>query len=255
MKTSSPEQPKPPDPLSILLIGPPGGGKTTLALQFPSVCVIDIDSFLDGPSRFIRTKDAKLAFSYDPVLKDDEGNVLGLEKGYDRLIEKTDLLIKDKTFKTIIFDSLTMLDEIIAAKIMHDQKRNTLEFRDYDTLRSCLLRVLVSKTRHLNRTVIYIVHEKDKEETDPRNVMNKIVTAHEPTVRGSVGKALGGFFSDVWRCSSSSLGNTVEYRVDVNKTSKDTDLKNSVGFPVEGFKTKHGELMFDKIKPYLNGKI
>ena len=48
MQLSTPEKNKPREPKSILLIGPPGSGKTTLALQFPKVCVMDCDRNLDG---------------------------------------------------------------------------------------------------------------------------------------------------------------------------------------------------------------
>lgn len=256
MKTSTPSSPKPPDPLSILLIGPPGGGKTTLSLQFPSVCVLDLDSFLDGPEKTIRTKwNKELTYSYIPISRDDNNIPLAFEKCYDRLVDSLKDLEKNKEIKTVVIDSLTLLDEMIVRKIGFNQKREYMESRDWDIFRSDLLKVLIVRLRTLARTTICLVHERDKEIANPKNIMEKIVVGHKPTIRGSVGQALGGFFTDVWRCHTKvAPGDKLEYFVSPVRTSNSDYLKNSLDMK-EAIKGQQGESMFEKLLPYLKGRI
>src|SRR5437667_7387442 len=89
MKTSSPQTPKSPSPLKILIMGPPGSRKTTLGLQFPDVHVLDCDNNLDGPERWLRSNGhATLSYTHDSIRYDDEGKPLEIEDCYNRVIDK-----------------------------------------------------------------------------------------------------------------------------------------------------------------------
>ena len=129
MKTSTPTSPKPPDPLSILEIGPPGGGKTTLALLFPSICVLDCDENLDGPEKFIRTKQPTFAYGYERIRYSDDDKPLDMHKCYDRLMDKILQVKNDPNIKTVIVDSLTSVNEFVIQSILQG-KRSEMEARD-----------------------------------------------------------------------------------------------------------------------------
>lgn len=255
MKTSTPQSPKTPEPLSILLIGPPGGGKTTLAMQFPSVEFMDCDRNLDGPERFIRKNLASLSYGYNSITMDDDNKPVPAELCYDRLIDKLDLA-KTTPSKTVVIDSLTLVNEFIIRKILHDQRRSSgeMEARDWIPFKTRMINLLVAKVRNLGKTTICTVHETILTKPDPKNIMNREIVGYQPSVQGSIVDFFGGFFTDMWRCTAHAApADRVEYKIHTCRTAL-SDLKNSIGLPNE-ILVRQGELAFDKIKPFLNGKL
>lgn len=253
MNQSTPEKPKPSDPLSILLLGPPGQGKTTLSMEFPSVCILSCDGNLDGPERFLRTKKKDLSYGYENIFNDNDGKPLDVTKRYDRLIDKVAECKADSTVKTIVVDPLTSVNEFVIQRILAG-KRSEMEARDWIPFKSTILS-LITKLRGTGKTTICTCHESKLTEPDPKNILNRIVVGYEPSVQGSIIDYFGGFFTDVWRCTSEPApGDTIEFKLNVVRTSK-SDLKNSLGLPTAGFRIKQGESMFAKLEPFLNGKV
>jgi len=253
MKQSTPTSPKPPDPLSILLIGPPGGGKTTLEMSFPSICVCDCDENLDGPERFLRSKSKDFSYSYERIRYDDKDLPLDLDKCYDGLMEKLITLKANEHIKTVAVDSLTSVNEFIIQKILRAQRRGEMEARDWIPFKSRMLE-LINRLRGLGKTSICAVHESKITEPDPKNMMNKTIVGYEPSIQGSIVDYFGGFFTDMWRCTAEAApGGLVEFRLQPIRSAK-SDLKNSVGL-TETIKIKSGESMFEKVAPFLKGRI
>src|SRR5512146_912517 len=104
-----------PEAKSILLIGPPGGGKTTFALQFPKPYLVNCDQNLDGPDRYLKTKHSEFAFGYDDVAFDDNGSPVAPPLRWARMRSKTREAGKNPEVGTIIVDSLTHADEYLLA--------------------------------------------------------------------------------------------------------------------------------------------
>lgn len=130
-----------------------------------------------------------------------------------------------------------------------------MEARDWQPFKSHAIALLVGKLRGLGKTTIAICHEVEKTSPDPQKVMVERVDAYKPNFQGGVGDTLGGFFTDVWRCSASpGVAGKLDYLLSTTRTTKSIELKNSLGMPSE-FKCATGELMYDKIKQYLEGRI
>lgn len=253
MKTSTPETPKARSPLSILLIGPPGAGKTTLAMQFPSPHFLDCDENLDGPERFLRGKNAALSYSYDRIKYNDKDEPLDADVCFDRLMSKIDAAKNDVGIKTVIIDSLTLINEFIIRKILTDQastkkKSDEMEARDWIPFKSHFLKLLASKIRGLGKDCICTVHQSIIYAPDPKDIMNKIITAYVPSVQGSITDYFGAFFTDVWRCEARlGAGNRQNFVLITSSTSR-SDLKNSLNMPHE-----IENVSYEKLLPYLNG--
>lgn len=106
LKAKSPELVKP-GKIKAVLYGPPGVGKTTLALSFPTPYFYDAEGGAKGPQ-------------YRELLKKSGGGYMGPEDGtlsFDTLIDQMQALATEKhPYKTLIVDSLTKLYQTAIAQ-------------------------------------------------------------------------------------------------------------------------------------------
>lgn len=251
MKLSTPSAPKPREPLSILLLGPPGSRKTTFALQFPELYVVDTDGNLAGPETTIRhgIKDIKtgkptilpinpeLSYGWDSANYIEGPNDTKVEvpmaERYARVMQ---LISAAKTLqqKTVFLDSLTMLDHFIITKILKEQSKEALDTRDYQPLKSAYW-ALLTKLKGTGKSFIATCHEVPITESDSKNMLKQNVIGYEPSISGKLRHYLGAFFTDIWRCAieteATTSGPVTKAKLYTCKTPKSPDLKNSLGLP------------------------
>ena len=232
MKTSTPTSPKEKEPLSILLLGPPGSGKTTLAMQFPDVHFIDCDRNLDGPERYVRTIKPSLTYTYDSIMVTDDNQEVKVEDRYDRLRAK---LVEARTLpcQTVVIDTMTMVNEYIIRKVLKQQGQSAMRPMDYQPMKSFYWELLVSGIRSMGKTTIVTCHEIIMTEPDSKQIMKENIVGYKPSVTGGIADYFGGFFTDIWRCETSPTPRGTSYIIRTNKTTKSPDLKSSMGLPAE----------------------
>lgn len=230
MKTFDAKSPLP-TKLSILLIGPPGARKTTLALTFPSLYVIDCDENLAGPARVISKSNPTFSFGYECASFDAQGKPLETWARYDRILDlMREAATSDRDW--VLLDGLSTINDIIIDKVMHDQKISYMEARNWSTFKSDAVKVLFTKARQLNKHFIVTAHEERQTHNDPKNLMAVILDGYEPYIQGGTRERLGGFFTDVWRLEANlAPGDRIETVLTTDKVGLMKQLKNSVGLP------------------------
>jgi len=208
------------EPLAVLLIGPPGSGKTTYALQFPDVWVADCDNNLAGPVRYLKSVGKFKPFKADSIQFDDDGKPITPAQSWERLVTKTQEALKSPDIKTIIIDSLTHVDRILLVWCMEKLRKATPEFDVWNMFKLRLYDYLV-KIRSGGKSVIVICHEKI--EYDKNGSIDKFV----PAVSTNLKDYFGYLFTDVWRSELHLVGGKYEHNIRVTPTALH-DLKNSL---------------------------
>lgn len=257
MKVSSPTEPKPLTPLKILILGQPGSRKTTLALQFPGVHVLDCDRNLDGASKYLRERAGlkDLAFTYDDIRANDAGQMLDISECFDRVCDKLKLFESDAAYKArkvVVLDSLSHVNEFIIRKILRIKQKPSMEINLWTDFATAAYTILVARLDQTNKHVICICHEERIYESDSTNLMKKRVTEINPLFSGKVGDNMGAFFTDVWQTivKPASAGK-IECWLNTQRTPQCAFLKNSLGMPAELNITEG----YKALEPYLKGRI
>lgn len=248
IESNEPRQPK-----SILLIGQPGGAKTTLALQFPGLVLFDCDLNTDGPRKHLHSNNLYKPFYRESITLDDDGKPRPVEKCFDHICDKLKELALNRPegFQTFCLDGLTMINEFVIQKVLSTQRKELMEPHFWAPFKSYLMSLLVGRLRSLGVTTIVTCHEFviEKPSSDKSKVMQSEIVAYKPAVQGGITDFFGGFFTDVWRCSlESAPGGKLEAKLTTQRTTL-SELKNSMSLPAVITNPTYKDL-----EPYLKGE-
>jgi len=240
MKTSDPNLLL--QPQAILLMGPPGGGKTTFMLQWPNLWVADCDRNLAGPMRYLQSIGRYKPFKYDVIPVNDDGTQVPLNLAWQRLRTLTKAALADSTVQVVGLDTLTYCDQALYAHTCRVQGLSDLEGFHWSPYKR-ELHAFLSECRASGKTVIVACHEKI--EYDKKGNVEKYI----PSISTGISNYFGYYFTDIWRCTLEDQGGKVGLRSKlVTHPTAVSDLKNSLLFGKGDL-----EATYEAVRPFIEG--
>lgn len=190
---------------SLLLLGAPKVGKTTLATQFPRPYIIDLDGNMGGPADYIQREKLKLDVQWDTVNVDESGKTVPRPARYDRFYKLFVGAMQSPNFDTIVFDSTTTLNEVLMDRVRVLQGRpiapppspepsrvkdGQLEIQDWGAFAG-LWYNLIMDAKAYGKHLIFNSHTVIDKGAD--GVVRETIN-----IPGKTAGYMPGLFSDVW---------------------------------------------------------
>jgi len=217
--------------IRLLLQGEPGAGKTSMALQFPKVWVLDCDQNLGGPTRFLKSRGLTLPVGYDIIDRDDSGKVVPDNMRWDRLIScvaNLQKLVNDGTVQTIVLDSMSKINDYNKADVLRKNPTKTggFEQTSWGFFYANWVKLVGALTASKVHLVLTAHDRVDKDEFDGST---KIML----NTQGQFQAQAGSMFSDVWHAEIQSSGVPVVHKrvCRTIQSYKYAGLKNSFQLP------------------------
>ena len=189
---------------SLLLIGEPFSGKTTLACSFPNPGIIDADGKFGNAYAHHHSRNPDFKFKVWTCDNDDTGKVIPPELRWPRFLQCCNEAATDPWVKTIIPDSATKISQYLQDFIVA-QPSATKDLTVGGTKMmtqnhwypfQILLQRTIAGLNACGKNVIMPVHIR----TDKDEVSGTLI--YRPSVPGSTGESMGKMFNNFWLCQA-----------------------------------------------------
>lgn len=200
-------------PVTLLLKGDSGSGKTWKAAHFPNPVFFNFDNNLSG----LRNLPAELRKTIrieNPRL-DKDGKAVKEIEVWNNFVKQLEVIGADKSVQTIVIDSLTTMAEVLMDKVLKSADPATrVEIQHWGDIWRYFkwLGEELLCAADLDKHVIWIAHETIKEYVDAKGA-----TIRPPkyllSLGGKAKSDLDLFFTDVWR-TYTKTASTAPYGVE-----------------------------------------
>lgn len=191
---------------SLLILGQPGVGKTTLVTAFPGLFILDTDTNVSGPIEYRRKNKQSLDFFYADPYHDDAGVRIERKDWFARAMKLLAEAAANPAIKTIAIDSLTSFIELVIIEVLVRQglKLGDLQFdkvnaktfddqlriQDYGAF-ARLMTAIIMELKATRKTIICTGHLQTKEDEISKMLRQYV------SIPGKTAETIASFFSDV----------------------------------------------------------
>lgn len=231
--------------LSVLVVGEPKSGHTSLGMAFPGLGIIDIDHNLASAVRRFGPNKPKFKYTQPALLDDGKPRPLG--ERWVQTVNETRALISDPEVQTILVDGLGglsqfLIDHILKSAVDSGTASAKTKAPAFDTIDvskrvaqmeiqhygdfARLLRMYVMMVRSSGKYFIMTSHQTG--DTDEVTKAIRYVLA----IPGQLKDTLGGLFTDVWATSVTPFG-LGQHRYEIRTKPTGFHVALGASFPVE----------------------
>lgn len=204
---------------ALLLLGSPGSGKSTRALEFPGVYVFDADRNLSGPLRFMQKQGKDLStIKFDYGDQTSDGKPVSPFFRWQHMAECLRNAIADPEIKTIVLDGISAIQEMVKDDIFRQRVGPQIISKGREVLITEANRslgqltepewgiygrywnALISSLKSTRKTIVVTGHDETRQ-----NEQNSI-WEYTLSLQGQQRYKFAGLFSDVILCQSKTTG-------------------------------------------------